>query len=367
MSVVPAPSKATLPLLTHDKQRRLRPLAVAAVVFAAVFTGANTNFQVIVLAPAPGTAGDPVLKSLTFLSLYVALATCFKFIEVKLLGGWIEGRLDLEKKRPIVFADAFGPKVRKPALRGGLYAAIYGVLLVTLVPILASSTLSTAKTLVLVVLPFFEMKAGIMSHKTTSMFKLAVSISITITGALLVIFASGIHGLGGLTSTVVFLVLITVGNGFLAQAECNEYKGASNSEVAASVYTLARYLAFTAFCIVGMLVWMIVRQDPGVALAVAESCLNRWYWLVPIALLTGLADLFRICAKPVISATYMYVIMSVSVGVAAVTQMIAKQLDPKLFAFVHGGWEYLAFCLLGAGVIAFGARAFPHPKAHPKE
>lgn len=340
---------------------RLRRFAQVAVVGAALFAGVSIALKVPVLAPFPGTTGDPLMRTFGYTAVFAVILTSFKVGVVRVWGNWIERRT--ERNRAVVLRHAFSREIRLTAIIGGVLAAVYAVLFISLVPVLAPSALAAARACVVLTLVAVEITFRVLPRGGLRFYlRLGWSLLITLAGAGLVIFANGfdLFPEGGGVHLWVFVGLLTVGNLSLAFAEYAELHGVQKHEVSAPMYTLARFIYYTITCIAATVVWGIVKGGWGVLWGTTLMCLDRWYYLVPLAVLAGLADLVRICVKTVVSATYMYVVGSLAVATDVIVQTIAKWIAPETYDKVPGGWAFPLLALGGGLVISLGALAYPH-------
>lgn len=356
------PTSTTIAPLTATQKTALRPWAKAVTVVSTIFAGVAIALQVAILAPFPGTSGDMVMRTLSFLAVFAVIATAFKIPEVLIMGPVIERRL--ESGRSVRLMHIFNREIRSAAFYGGMLQAAYALMFTMLVPVLPPTALTAARACVIITLPIVELFFGVLG-KATPKRRLLNCLLVTLTGSAIVIFADGYHAIAGIGGIYLWLLLALIGPGnlVLALAECAEYRGVHKQETSAAVYTLARFVAYLLTCVTAVVVWGLMHPGRGefsITLSVAEMCLHRWYFVLPFSLLWGLTDLVRICSKPVISATYMYVVGSLSVAIGTVTQLIAKLIAPKLYAFVPGGTWFVTFCFVGGVIIMLGATLFPH-------
>lgn len=333
-----------------------------AVIGAAIFAGVSIAMKVPIFAPFPGTDGDPLMRTLAYTAVYAVMLTFFKVIEVCLFGNWIERKT--ERSREVTLRHVFNREIRLTAILGGVLAGVYGVLFISLVPVLAPSALAAARACVVLTLVAVEIIFHVLPRGGFRFYlRLAWSLVITLSGAAIVIFAGGFNLFpkGGSVYPWVFVALLTVGNLSLAFAEYAELHGVQKQKVSAPVYTLARFVYYTLACIVAVVGWGVIFGGKwSVFWATTHMCLDRWYYLIPLAIMAGLADLVRICVKTVVSATYMYVVGSLSVAVDVVVQTIAKAIAPEMYANVHGGWLFPVVAVIGGLIVSAGAMLYPH-------
>jgi hypothetical protein len=356
------PTSTTNAPLTVTQKTALRPWAKAATIVSTIFSGVAIALQVAILAPFPGTSGDLVMRALSFLAIFAVIATAFKVPEVLIMGPVIERRLKCG--RVVRLKDVFNREIRSAAFYGGVLQAAYALMFTLLVPVLPPTALTAARACVIVPLLIVELFFGVVEKETPKL-RLLSSLLVTLIGSAIVIFADGYHALAGIGSIYVWVLvaLIVPGNFVLALAEVAEYNGVHKPKTSAAVYTLARFAAYLTACVTAVVVWGLTHPGRGefsITWSVAEMCLHRWYFVLPFSLLWGLTDLARICSKPVVSATYMYVVGSLSVAIGTVTQLVAKLISPKLYAFVPGGVWFVTLCFVGGVIIMLGATLFPH-------
>jgi hypothetical protein len=302
------------------------------------------------------------MRTLSFTMVFAVVATAFKVPEVLMMGPGLERRF--ESGRNVRLKHIFGREIRLTALTGGALQAAYSIMFIALVPKLPPTALTAARACVIVALPIVERWFGVLS-KTTPKRRLLMSLFVTLVGSATVIFADGFHALAGMGGIYVWLLLALVGPGnfALALAEYAEYRGVHKLETSAAVFTLARFVAYLLTCVTAVVAWGLTHPGHGefaITWSVLEMCVTRWYFLLPFSLLWGLTDLVRICAKPVVSATYMYVVGALAVCIGTVTQLVAKSIAPELYAFVPGGIWFVTLCLVGGVIIVMGAKLFPH-------
>jgi hypothetical protein len=157
-------------------------------------------------------------------------------------------------------------------------------------------------------------------------------------------------------------LLLTVGNLVLAYAEYFEFNGVRDGKVAAPVYSMARYLYAALTSTAAVVVWVVLfPASLGVVWHVVLMCIDRWMWVVPIALASALTDMTRMCVKVIIAATFMYMIGSSSSMVDVVTQWVAKMIDPETYDNVHAGPQMLLVAGSGALLIIVASIIYPHP------
>jgi hypothetical protein len=290
------------------------------------------------------------------------MLTFFKVIEVRLLGEWIERKT--ERNREVTLRHVFSREIRATAIVGGILAAVYAILFISLVTVLAPSALAAARACVVVALVAVEIYFRVLPRGDRRFkLRLAWSILITLAGAWTVIFAGGFNLFpeGGIVYPLVFLALLTFGNLALALAEYAELRGVQKPNVAAPIYTLARFIYYTLASIAAVVGWGVIFGGKWeVMWATTVMCVERWYYLVPLAILAGFADLVRICVKTVVSATYMYIVGSLSVAIDVLAQTVAKMIAPELYTKVHGGWVFPAIAIIGGLIVSYGAKVYPH-------
>lgn len=353
---------STIAPLSTAKKTALRPLASGYSLAAAVFAGVAIALAIAVLAPYPGTQGDPIMKVLSFTVSFAVLATAFKVIEVLLLGQKIEKQIGTNRK--VELRGIFNRDIRAAAVWGGMLQAAYVVVFIMLITKMAPTALASARACVVFALAILEVTIGLIPRERKPMMRLALSLLVTFGGAGVVIFANGFqlfHGESGIYLWL-FLGLIGPGNFVLAFAEWAEMKGVHKRQTSAPVYTLARFVAYAFTCVVAMVAWGLTHGGFGIFSATIHMVIDRWYFLIPLSLLWGLTDLLRICVKTVIPATYMYVIGSLSVVVDALTQSAAKHIAPKVYIQIPGSMKFMLICIAGGLLITLGAWLFPHAK-----
>jgi hypothetical protein len=79
----------------------------------------------------------------------------------------------------------------------------------------------------------------------------------------------------------------------------------------------------------------------------------------------ALTDLLRICVKTVLPASFMYVVMSLSVAIDVVTQTVAKWLFPDIYTKVPATLGFILMALVGGTLVSVGAKLWPHEKSEP--
>lgn len=348
--------------LPHEQRLKLKALALSAVVGSTIFSGIVTALLVLQLQPFPGTTGDPVMRTLLFTAITGTLATGFKLLEVILFGEWIEAQF--KQGRTVSFKDVFSRETARSGTLGGSFQAIYSVLIVALATTVSPGVLAAGRAMVVIPLVLLEGWLGIFAWHQRG--RLTLSLLLTLGGATLVIVAGGIPKLG--SATILLLILVVVGNSLLAWGECEERRGVSCRRTAVSIYTLTRFVYYTMTCWAAVAIWGVVHHgfsmvEPMLKMVFAT---NRIWLVLPACFIGGCADLFRLAAKPVISATHMYVIFGAIPLVTLLSELLLRKVDATAYAFVPTGWTFMALAFLGTAIIVIGAWRFPLPEGTPQ-
>lgn len=352
----------------HTKQVFwIRVFWIFTVSFFAVFTGYQLTVQKAILMPFPGTAthswSESWMKGITYTTVFVVFGTALKFVYVRLVGPKIEQMLGTN--RPVRIRDISQEEIRWTAFWGGFLNAIYSVLFIMFATLLAPTTLAAAKACVLIPLAILEVGLRILPRTWKMIGRLIMSSVITIAGAFVVIFSNGFDLFKGDGTGYMWLFLILVGPGnfCLALAEMAETKGADyKNKTAASVYTLARAVAFSLICIAATLIWGAISHGYGMIWPIIQMCADRWPLFLILAILWGLVDQTRISSKTVISTTFIYIVGSLSVVINAVMQWGAQHLWPQIYTNVPQGGKVFILWIIGGAVISIGTLLFPQPE-----
>jgi len=358
--------------LSEAAQYRLRWIAFGWMIGVTIFNGVNLALKKPTLAPFPGTSDDPVMRVLMFTALTGCLAVAFKFPAVAALGPWLERRLRGDA-RTVRMRDIWHPGIRAAALWGGGLQFLYQVALIALVTEVSPAGISAAKACVVIPLAVLELYFGLLKPKGYKWWlRLAASVTFTIVGAGIVIFQGGfkLFASGGVWAVVALIAFTFLGNGLLAYAEYQEYNGVRDSVVAAPIYSLARVVVYGLSGIVGVVVWGVFQAIRGIdswstAIAVVHMCIDRWWLVLPIAIIGAICDTSRICVKALISATYMYTMLAVAVVVDVVLQVPLKYYWPDVYDNVHPGVATVVATGIGALLQAAGIGTHPKPSKKP--
>lgn len=369
--MVRAEQRLRLADLSDGVRHRLRWIAFSWMMGVMVFNGVNLMLKKPTLIPFPGTHGDPVMRVIMFTAVTGLLATLFKFPAVLALGPWLERRLRGNEAREVRVRDIFHPSIRAAALWGGGLQFMYQVALIALVTGLSPAGISAAKACVIIPLALLEWLFGQLKPKGKIWWlRLVVSMIFTLTGAGIVIFEGGFKLFedGGMWALAGLLAFTFVGNGLLAYAEIQEYRGVHDREVAAPVYSLARVVAYAVSGVMGVVVWGAFQALRGTdawstAVGVAYMCIDRWELVLPVAVIGAICDTSRICVKAIISATYMYTMLAGAVVVDLALQWPAKNWWwPLIYDNVHPGLHTLIVGICGAALLAIGIALYPRPQ-----
>lgn len=384
-------SRAQVLTLNHSEQKALRLFAFLVLLGVTAFGALGTVLQVPFLAPFPGLNRDFVMLSISILVPFGLLATFFKAIEARLMGKYIERVLKIEDKlghpRDTRLRAVFHKDIRQSAFWGGTLNAVFQVLTVIMIPLISPAAIASARSLVILFLGILEIVVGLLPRRFALVLRLVLSVAITLVGVFSITVANALalalHGkpltlaafwavmtapdrlaalFTGSNSFAMglFLLLVIPGNICLALAEYAEYKGVHTTSVGCAVYTYARFICFTLSCTVAMIVWGLAHHELGQFVVVLEMTASRWYFLLPISIVVGFADLLRISLKPVVSATFMYIFGSLGVVLTALIQTWAYSLAPHLFRVVPGGQTFMFIGIAGGLVIAVGTLLCPH-------
>lgn len=349
--------------LSLERRVALKGFAQNWILGAMLFSGLAIALQKPLTAAFPGTTGDRVMFALTLVAVYSLVGTLFKLFVVKWLGPKLEQRVGME--REVRLRDVFQKGVRSTAIWGGTLQVFHSVLFVALIEYISPAGLAAARACVVIPLAVVELVAGVMVATGRGWYaRLAGSLAMTLAGALLVVFAGGTKGLfkeSGMVPMVLFLALLTVGNLGLAIAEYQEYKGVHHKVAAAPVYTLARFVAYTATALAAVAGWGFINGRFDVMLAVLNMCWERWYFIVGIAFFWAITDLSRICVKTIVSATYMYVVMALAIMVDVLAQVGLHIWKPHIYDNVHADLNHVLWALAGAVIVLLGMRLYPPP------
>ncbi|HVI68853.1 MAG TPA: hypothetical protein VM581_00155 [Magnetospirillaceae bacterium] len=326
-----------------------------------LFSGLGIAFQKPLMHDFPGIAGDPVMLVLTIISIYSIVGTIFKLLVIKWLGPWLEHRVGLN--REVRLRDMFRKGIRSTAILGGTLQAFHGVLFVSLVAYISPAGLAAARACVVVPLAVVELVAGVMTATGKLWYvRLGAALLSTITGAMVVVVAGGTKGLfeeSGMVPLILFFLLLTIGNLALAIAENQERLGVHHKVAAAPVYTLARFIAFGLTGVVSAVIWGIVNGRFDIMLAVIYMCWHRWYFIVGIAFFWALTDLSRICVKTIMSATYMFVVMSFAIFVDLMVQIPLHNWWPEIYDNVHTDLYSVLWAVGGFALMVVGRVLYP--------
>jgi hypothetical protein len=364
-------SASSLKDLSDGARHHLRWVAFGWMMGVMVFNGVNLMLKKPTLMPFSGTHADPVMRVIMFAAVTGLLATVFKFPAVLALGPWLERRLRGDEARKVRVRDIFHPSIRAAALWGGGLQFVYQVALIALVTGLSPAGISAAKACIIIPLAALELFFGQLKPKGRMWWlRLGTSVVFTIAGASIVIFEGGFKlfedgGVWALAGLVTFALL---GNGLLAYAEIQEYRGVHVRQVAAPVYSLARVVAYVASGVMGVFIWGTVQAFRGVdawgtAIGVIHMCIDRWELVLPVAVIGAICDTSRICVKAIITATYMYTMLAPSIVVDLGLQWPAKNWWwSSIYDNVHPGFHTLVVGVCGAAVLAIGIALYPRPK-----
>lgn len=313
----------------------------------------------------PGLKVDTLTFVVTFTTITGLLALVFKVPAVSILGPWLERKLR-GSARTVRLRDVFHPGIRRTVFWGGSLQAFYQMGVIGLIAYLSPSAISAAKACVIIPLALLELRAGLMKPSGARWWlRLILSISLTITGAGLVIFEGGFklfQGGSGLAPLVALVVLVVVGNGLLAYAEMHEYEGVHNRVAAAPIYSLARIMMYVLTCLCTLVVVGVARGHMEVIWNAVLLCVDRWWLVLPVAVLGAISDTSRICVKVLISATYMYTMLAMAVVIDILLQIPLKFYFPDIYDNVHPGWHTVVVAMLGAVLQIGGIVLHPRPR-----
>lgn len=354
--------------LSDSARYHLRWVAFSWMMGVTLFNGVNLVLKKPTLDAYPGTHDDPVMRVIMFAALTGFLATLFKFPAVWALGPWLERQLRGEE-REVRVRDIFHPGIRAMALWGGGLQFLYQVVVIALVTEVSPSGISAAKACVVIPLAVLELCYGQLKPKGFRWWvRLVLSMAFTIVGAGIVIFEGGFKLLenGGVWAIVGLVVFTFLGNGLLAYAEIQEYRGVHDRVVAAPVYSLARVAAYTVCGFAGVVAWGLFQAFRGIdswstAVGVVHMCIDRWELVLPVAIIGAICDTSRICVKAIISATYMYTMLAAAVLIDILLQIPAKYFWPDVYDNVHPGMNTVIIATLGAVHLGIGIGIHPKP------
>jgi hypothetical protein len=354
--------------LSDSMRYRLRWIAFSWMMGVTLFNGVNLVLKKPTLDAYPGTHDDPVMRVIMFAALTGFLAALFKFPAVWALGPWLERRLR-GNEREVRLRDIFHPGIRAMAFWGGGLQFLYQIVVIALVTEVSPSGISAAKACVVIPLAALELWFGQLKPKGGRWWaRLVVSMLFTIAGAGIVIFEGGfkLFATGGIWAIVGLAAFTILGNGLLAYAEIQEYRGVHDRVVAAPVYSLARVVAYTVCGFAGVVIWGAFQSLRGInawgtAVGVVHMCIDRWELVLPVAVIGAICDTSRICVKAIISATYMYTMLAAAVLVDILLQIPAKYFWPDVYDNVHPGMHTVVVATLGAVLLGIGIGTHPKP------
>ena len=339
--------------------------ATLCVVTATVFAGVATALQKWLRYDYPGVVGDPMMQTATITLVYAVLGVAFKILIVKFhIGSWIERRLDTN--RPVRFGDVLSPRIRMTAILGGVLQVVHSMLFVALVVVVSPAGLAAARACVVAPIAILELFVGILVPKGRGWWaRLLCSVGLTLAGGLIVVLSGNTALLqkSGAIYILILLLLVTVGNGCLAIAEWQEWKGVNTPDVAAPVYTLARFITYLITCVVVVVGWGIINGGFHIMWAVIQMCAARWYLVLSMAFFWALTDLVRICVKSIIPATYMYTIMALSVMIDVFAQLGLYYWKPAIYNNVDASLTHIFAAVVGAGLVLGASFLYPHPQS----
>ena len=350
-------------LLSLERRRELMPLAIIAVLAAAVLTGVSIALKVPALAKYPGTEGDPIMRVLTYTLVAISLGVLFKFMVVPIISPALERKVG--RNRRVRLRDVFNREIAPTAIVGGVLNVTWYVLFLTLVTVMAPSALAAGRACAVLPLAIVELWTRVLRPTKRVMVRLALSLPITLIGAAIAIFAGGFHIFKGEGSDLylwLFILMLGPGNFLLAVAEQAELRGVDKEKTASGVYTFARYVYVAITSVVAVVVWGLINGGWSVFWNVLQMCYDRWLYILPIALLGAAADLVRITVKVVIPATFMFVVGAISTPVEGIVQAFCKLWQPDVYTAVPSGWEFAMRVVFGGIVIVCGSWIFPHGK-----
>ena len=297
----------------------------------------------------------------TFTTLTGLLALVFKVPAVLMLGPWLERRLRGDVRR-VQLRDVFHPGIRKAAFWGGSLQALYQMGVIGLITYLSPSAISAAKACVIIPLAFLEIRAGLLVPSGLRWWlRLATSITFTLAGASIVIFEGGfkLFKASGALPMIGLILLAVVGNTLLAKAEMHEQDGVNDVKAAAPVYSLARIVAYVGTCLTMLLVVGVVLGHAGAVWESVLLCIDRWWLVLPVAILGAISDTSRICIKVLITATYMYTMLAMSVVVDIVLQIPLKINYSDIYDNIHPGAHTVYSTSAGAALLIIGIAMHP--------
>jgi hypothetical protein len=248
---------------------------------------------------------------------------------------------------------------------------LYQAVVITLVTELSPAGISAAKACVIIPLAFMELYFGQMRPKGAVWWlRLVSSIVFTIVGASIVIFEGGFKLFqgGGIWAVVALIAFTLFGNGLLAYAEIQEYRGVHDGVAAAPVYSLARVVVYALSGAAAVVLWGLFQTARGggaaswnTAINVVYMCIDRWWLVLPVAIIGAICDTSRICVKVLITATYMYTMLAMAVVVDILIQIPLKYYWPDVYDNVHPGMATVVAAGLGALFQSFGIATHPRP------
>ena len=240
--------------------------------------------------------------------------------------------------------------------------------MIGLISYLSPSAISAAKACVIIPLALLELRAGLMKPTGYRWWvRLLASMLLTLGGASIVIFEGGfkLFKSGGAAPMVGLLVLAVVGNTLLAKAEMHEYDGVHDDKAAAPVYSLARVTAYVGTCLTMLVVVVAVQGHLSVVWQSLLLCGDRWWLVLPVAIFGAVSDTSRICIKVLITATYMYTMLAMSVVIDILLQIPLKMFFPQIYDNVHPGWHTVVSASAGAALLIVGIAL--HPRTRKKD
>jgi hypothetical protein len=352
-----------LPELTQGERFSRRWMALSWMIGVTCVSALSLALKKPTLAPYPGVVGDPVMLVLAFTAVYGCVVLVFKFLAVASLGPWLERRLrgNLRKVR---LRDVWHPSIRKTAFWGGSLQAFNQMLLIALVNAVSPAGISAAKACIIIPLALMELMVRQMKPEGLGWWvRLLGSMALTLYGAGIVIFEGGfkLFSSDSRWALIALVVFVTLGNGMVAYAEVQEFRGVHAREVAAPVYSLARIVVYCATCVTVALLWAIVNGGWLVAWNVVLMCVDRWELVLPIALLGAISDTSRICVKTIITATHMYTMLAMAVAADVALQTWFKKLEPEIYDNIRPGSEQLLVAGIGAMILIVGILIHPRP------
>jgi len=349
---------------------RLRWIAFSWMMGVTIFNGVNLALKKPTLAEYAGTHDDPVMRVLMFTALTGWLALGFKFPAVVALGPWLERRLR-GSARMVRVRDVVQPGIRMAALWGGGLQFLYQAVVITLVTELSPAGISAAKACAIIPLAFMELYFGQMKPKGRMWWlRLVSSIVFTIVGASIVIFEGGFKLFqgNGIWAVVALIAFTLFGNGLLAYAEIQEYRGVHDGVAAAPVYSLARIVVYALSGVAAVVLWGLFQTARGngaaswsTAINVVHMCSDRWWLVLPVAIIGAICDTSRICVKVLITATDMYTMLAMAVVVDILLQVPLKYYWPEVYDNVYPGLHTAIIAGLGALWLAMGIVVHPRP------